>query len=57
MSDPNTIYSVILLETLGDRLHPHANSYVEKVAEHGVVELPMPFRACRSASSALGQVT
>jgi ketosteroid isomerase-like protein len=40
MSDPNPIYSAFLREALGERLHPDAHSYVEMLAEDGVVEFP-----------------
>ncbi|UDL94417.1 nuclear transport factor 2 family protein [Lichenihabitans sp. PAMC28606] len=40
MSDPNPIYSAYLREVLGARLHPNAHSYVEMLAEDGVVEFP-----------------
>ena len=40
MSDPNPIYSTFLREALGERLHPAAHSYVDMLAEDGVVEFP-----------------
>ena len=40
MSDPMAIYSAFLRETLGPRLNPDAHSYVEMLAENGVVEFP-----------------
>ena len=38
--DPNLIYSAMLRETLSERLHPDAHSYVETLAEGGVVAFP-----------------
>ena len=38
--DPNPIYSAMLRETLSERLHPDAHSYVEMLAEGGVVAFP-----------------
>jgi uncharacterized protein len=40
MSDPVPTYSAMLRETLGERLHPEAHSYVEMLAEHAVIEFP-----------------
>ena len=40
MSDPMPIYSAMLRETLGGRLHPDAHSYVEMLAENAVIEFP-----------------
>jgi uncharacterized protein len=40
MSDPMPTYSGLLCETLGDRLHPDAHSYVEMLAENAVIEFP-----------------
>jgi uncharacterized protein len=40
MSDPIPTYSALLRETLDARLHPDAHSYVEMLAEDGVVEFP-----------------
>jgi ketosteroid isomerase-like protein len=40
MNDPVQSFSAMLRETLGERLNPDAKTFVEMVAEDGVMEFP-----------------